>query len=93
VPAEQVLPVAIDLASEYAESCSPLVMAQSKRLVWAALDQARRKAEIEETGVLTANMGSSDALEGGMAYVERRAPRWQASVSTGCPEIQAGSGE
>ena len=93
VPADQVLPAAIALAREYAESCAPLVMAQSKRLVWAALDRARREAEFEETSVLTTNMGSADALEGGLAFVERRAPQWQASVSAECPEIQADTGE
>jgi hypothetical protein len=62
-------------------------VAQSKRLLWTALDQARCSAEAEETTVLTSNMGSPDALEGGMAFIERRAPRWGASVSADCPQI------
>ncbi len=89
VPADQVLPTALELAGEYARDCAPLVMAQSKRLVWAAMDQARQQAEAKETAVLTANMGSPDALEGGMAFVERREPVWQASVATDCPAIPA----
>lgn len=89
VAADQVLPMALALAREYAQTCSPLVVAQSKRLVWAALDQARQEAESQETTALTANMGSPDALEGGLAFVERRSPRWQASVAAECPEIPA----
>ena len=87
LPAEKVLPEALALAREYAENCSPLVVAQSKRLLWTALDQARCSAEAEETTVLTSNMGSPDALEGGMAFFERRAPRWEASVGADCPQI------
>ena len=44
---------------------------------------------LEETAVLTANMGSPDALEGGMAFVERREPVWRASVAADCPAIPA----
>ena len=90
--AEKVLPEALALAREYAENCSPLVMAQSKRLLWTALDQARCSAEADETSALTSNMGSPDALEGGMAFIERRAPVWEASVSANCPQIPRSTG-
>ena len=87
LPAEKVLPEALALAREYAENCSPVAVAQSKRLLWTALDQARCSAEADETAVLTSNMGSPDALEGGMAFFERRAPRWVSSVGADCPQI------
>ena len=84
-PAASVLSEALALAREFANACSPRVMAESKRLVWAALDQSREAAQARETTVLTSNMGSPDAIEGGMAYFERRAPQWRASVSENVP--------
>lgn len=84
-PAASVLGEALILAREFADTCSPRVMAESKRLIWAALDQSQEAAKARETSVLTSNMGSPDAIEGGMAYFERRAPQWRASVSEDVP--------
>ena len=39
-----------------------------------------------ETRALNYTMTKPDAVEGGMAYIERRNPEWKASVSDDWPE-------
>lgn len=85
VAADQVLSVALEIAQDMAVNCSPLVMALHKRLLWQA-DQMSLEEFIEaETGALHHSMSGPDALEGGMAYFEKRKPEWQSSVKNDWP--------
>ncbi len=87
VPAEQVLPTAMTIARDTAENCSPLVMAMHKRLLWRSLDMNLPDFIELETRALHHSMGRPDAIEGGMAWSGKRAPRWSSSVQRDWPEF------
>ncbi|NLU83196.1 enoyl-CoA hydratase-related protein [Rhodococcus sp. HNM0569] len=83
LPAADVLPAALDVATDIAANTAPMSVALSKRLLW---DTARhgyspgRVADLE-TELHHRVMGSPDAREGVRAYLERRPPRWTAQPS------------
>lgn len=87
VPAEQVLPTALAIARDMAGNCSPLIMAMHKRLIWRSLDMGLQDFIKLETQALHHSMGRPDAIEGGMAWFEKRAPRWTSSVRQDWPEF------
>jgi enoyl-CoA hydratase/carnithine racemase len=74
LPAEQVLPAALEIASDMARSASPASLALSKRLLWGDLD--RDEVIRRESGYHLLLMGTPDAAEGPRAWVERRDPQW-----------------
>ncbi|MBE9538399.1 MAG: enoyl-CoA hydratase/isomerase family protein [Proteobacteria bacterium] len=86
VPADQVLETALEIARDMAVNCSPLVMGIHKRLMWKGQNMQRDDFVALETKMLHHTMGRADAVEGGMAYVERRDPRWSSSVTQEWPE-------
>lgn len=84
LPAEEVLPAALELARDVAVNANPASVAYSKRLLWADLN-ADEAAHAETTVHLTL-MGGPDAAEGPAAWRERRPPRWRSVASeTGDP--------
>ena len=87
VPADQVLSTALTIARDMAENCSPLIMAMHKRLMWRSLDMNLPEFIKLETRALHHSMGRPDAIEGGMAWFEKRAPRWRSSVRQDWPEF------
>jgi enoyl-CoA hydratase/carnithine racemase len=87
LPATEVLPAAIAIARDMAVHCSPLVMGMHKRLLWRGLDSARDPFVDLETRALVHSMHQPDALEGGTAYAEKRAPRWLPFSDAGWPEF------
>lgn len=87
VSAEQVLPLALEIARDMAANCSPLVMAMHKRLLWRALDLPRADAAGLETRALGHSMRKPDAHEGGMAWVEKRSPAWRAFAEADWPDF------
>ena len=71
------------VARDIAVNVAPMSAALSKRLLWDALVNGytpRQVAELE-TQLHHRVMGSADAREGVEAFLQRRAPRWSASVS------------
>ena len=78
LPADQVLPAALELARDVAVYANPASVAYSKRLLWADLDPDAVAAE--ETRVHLKMMGGPDAAEGPAAWRERRAPRWRSTA-------------
>jgi len=86
VPADQVLETAMEIARDMAVNCSPLVMGIHKRLMSRAQDMDRERFIELETKMLHHTMGRADALEGGMAFFERRDPQWTSSVTQEWPE-------
>lgn len=86
VAAGEVLPVAMAMASELVTHSAPLVMGMAKRLVWASFRYDLHDMEALETRCLLHTMGRADALEGGSAWLEKRKPVWQGSVSSDWPE-------
>jgi enoyl-CoA hydratase/carnithine racemase len=76
VPPEQLIPTARELAKEIATQCSPLGVANAKRLIYGHLftDLATAMAEEEES--IRVMTHSEDFREGVKAFVEKRAPRF-----------------
>jgi enoyl-CoA hydratase/carnithine racemase len=76
VPPEQLIPTARELAKEIATQCSPLGVANAKRLIYGHLftDLATAMAEEEES--IRVMTRSEDFKEGVKAFVEKRAPRF-----------------
>lgn len=85
VPAAQVLDAALDIARDMAVNCSPLVMGMHKRLLWRGLDMQRDALVDWETRALHDTLGRPDAMEGGMAWFEKRPPNWSSSVPRDWP--------
>jgi len=95
VPREQVLDTALDIARDIADNCAPLPVGLHKTLLWRALDCGLGELAALETRALNHTMAGPDAVEGGVAWLERRTPRWTGSVERDWPEWlgqQDGSG-
>ena len=69
-----------------AVNCSPLVAGLHKRLVWQGLDMSLGELAAKESRALNYTMTLPDAVEGGMAYFERRTPNWSGSINTDWPD-------
>ena len=85
LPADQVLPAALEIARDMAVHCSPLVMGLHKRLLWRAGNMDRDALVDLETKALHHSMTQPDAVEGGVAWFERRDPVWTSSISRDWP--------
>ena len=86
VPGAQVLDTALEIARDMSVNCSPLVMGMHKRLLWRALDSSLAEFVALETRALHHSMIQTDAVEGGMAYIERREPRWESALGETWPQ-------
>ena len=76
-----------------AATTAPMSVAFSKRVLWASFDLDRDDVNHLETVLHHHLMGSPDAKEGVMAFLERRAPQWQGSVANDWPDDMAGEEE
>ena len=85
LPAAEVLPAAMELAREMAIQASPMSMGLSKRILWAAVDSSAAAIDDLESLAHQILMGAPDALEGGAAAFEKRAPAWTSQVSRDWP--------
>jgi enoyl-CoA hydratase/carnithine racemase len=85
LPAADVLPAARELARDMAANASPMSMAMSKRIVWAATEANIQEIDDLESAAHQVLMGSPDSLEGGAAAFEKRTPRFTSSVSRDWP--------
>jgi enoyl-CoA hydratase/carnithine racemase len=84
LPADEVLPAALELARDVAVNANPASVAYSKRLLWA--DEDADAVAAKETTVHLKLMGGPDAAEGPAAWRENRPPVWRSSASqTGDP--------
>lgn len=83
VPAGEVLDAAMAVARDIAVNVAPMSAALSKRLLWDTMTEgySARQVAMLETELHKRVMGGADAREGVAAFLERRAPRWSASVS------------
>ena len=86
LPREQVLPAALEMAREIAVHVAPLSAALCKRLLWEGAPRTAVEAERAETELHHVVMGRPDALEGVMAFLEKRDPQWQLRVSRDWPD-------
>jgi enoyl-CoA hydratase/carnithine racemase len=86
LPAADVLDAALQIAGDMSRSCAPLVAGMHKRLLWRGLDMSRGDLAALESRALNYTMARADAVEGGMAYLEKRKPNWSGSVSQEWPD-------
>lgn len=75
LPADEVLPAALELAAEVARR-APLPVRHAKRLLGSAPDLGRGEAMAREARALLACMGTRDWREGIRAFHEKREPRF-----------------
>jgi enoyl-CoA hydratase/carnithine racemase len=85
VAAADVLPTALALANDIAANVSPLSAAMSKRILWRGLASSAEEVDAMERDAHLILMGRPDALEGGLAFGERRSPKWQSAVPDDWP--------
>ena len=83
VAAGEVLEVAMAVATDIAVNTAPMSVALSKRLLWETMARGYGPGEVAalETALHHRVMGHADAREGVAAFLQRRPPRWTASVS------------
>jgi enoyl-CoA hydratase/carnithine racemase len=86
LPADEVLPAALEIARDIATHTAPLSVAVTKRLLWESGSLDAAAVERKETALHHHLMGREDAREGVMAYLERRTPHWQLRVSRDWPD-------
>ncbi len=85
VPAGEVLETALEIARDIRINCAPLPVGLHKQLLWRGLAMNLGELARLETLALNHTMSTPDAVEGGAAYFERRAPQWCASISRDWP--------
>lgn len=87
LPSDEVLPAAQELARDIAVNTAPLSVATTKRLVYEFMDAADRPAAIARETKLTWWVGEQpDAVEGVMAWFEKRDPSWSVSKHLAPPD-------
>ena len=92
LPNDEVLPAAWAMARDIAVNTAPMSVAFSKRLLWQSFELDRAEVGRLETELHHHLMGSDDAREGVMAFLERRDPVWARRVSVDWPEWPEGDG-
>ena len=86
VPNAAVLETARELARDLATNTAPLSVAVTKRLLWESGSLTATEIERKETALHHHLMGKPDAVEGVMAFLERRPPKWSLRVSRDWPD-------
>ena len=86
LPAAEVLPAALEIARDIAVNTAPLSVAISKKLLWQGADLSAEEVGEMETALHHVLMGAPDSIEGPMAFLERRVPRFQSRLATDWPE-------
>jgi len=86
VAADRVLETALEIARDMAVHTAPLSVAVTKRLLWESPNLTREQVEQRETALHHVLMGRKDAIEGVMAWLERRKPAWTSSVRDDWPD-------
>jgi enoyl-CoA hydratase/carnithine racemase len=86
LPADRVLPAAREIAADIARNTAPLSVAVTKKLLWESSQLSAAQIERRETALHHHLMGRADAIEGVVAYLERRRPEWTLRVSRDGPE-------
>ena len=76
VPAERVLPVALDLAKRLAKQ-APHAVRVAKRTIAAAFESSLHAGLLEERRAFYELLQTDDAREGVGAFLEKRRPTWQ----------------
>ena len=85
LPADEVLPAALETAHDIATNAAPLSVAASKSLLWSSPALDADECDRLETAWHEVLMGRADAREGPTAFLERRPPAWTLSPTEDWP--------
>jgi enoyl-CoA hydratase/carnithine racemase len=85
---DDLLPAAHAIAREIVENAAPVSIALTRQMMWRMLgaDHPMEAHKIDSRGVYARGQ-SSDAREGVMSFLEKRAPAFEAKVSVDMPEF------
>ena len=87
LPADEVLPAALEWAHDVAANTAPVSVAVTKRLMWeGARDDAEAMFE-RETRILPWLGSQPDAAEGVTSFLEKRRPQWSMLPSRDMPQL------
>ena len=88
VPADQLMTVAKALAKEIADNTSAVSTALSRQMLWQMLTVNHpMDAHIIESKSLFYMFQSTDAIEGIMSFMEKRAPEWKLKTGKDLPDF------
>lgn len=85
VASENVLDTALEIARDIRVNCAPLPVGLHKQLLWRGLGMQLGEVADLESRALNHTMSTADAVEGGLAYFERRPAQWTASINDDWP--------
>jgi len=87
LPADEVLPAALERAREIALHTAPVSVAISKRLLWEGMDSSVPQMLAREMPLFAWAGSQTDAREGVVSYLEKRPPEWKLSVPRDKPGL------
>jgi enoyl-CoA hydratase/carnithine racemase len=87
LPADEVLPAAMERARDIAENAAPMSVAISKRLLWEGLTASVAEMKAKEDPLFAWLGRQADAREGVVSFLEKRPPRWTLSVAKDKPDL------
>ncbi|MBW2230777.1 MAG: enoyl-CoA hydratase/isomerase family protein [Deltaproteobacteria bacterium] len=76
VPAQQLMPRALELAERISQH-SPAALMASKRAIWESLNRGLDDSLAHAWEIITEHSSHPDSREGPLAFAERRKPEWQ----------------
>lgn len=85
LPAEEVLPAALEYAKEYLLA-APASVAIAKRLLWESISPSIFETMKRESKLFDWTATQPDAAEGVASFLEKRPPKWNLRPSTDLPE-------
>ena len=86
VPAEDLMTVARDMAKEIADNTSAISTTLARQMLWQGLAADHpMAAHVIESKSLSHMFRSEDAMEGIMAFMEKRPPEWKLKISRDLP--------
>ena len=86
LPAEEVLPAAMETARDITVNVAPVSVALSKRLLWTTSPGDQGIINELERRIHLHVMGQPDATEGVMAFLEKRPPEWSLTLADHWPD-------
>lgn len=81
LPAQDVLPAAMEIARDIAMNVAPVSAAVAKRLMWEGVDMPIDSMIAAEGRLIPRMASMPDSVEGVKAFFEKRTPEWSLSVS------------